>query len=236
MSEKNLKDFMNKFIANVGDLYDPGHFYFSEVAQRRASNVNLMGALKIINDIIEVIRPQCKFLPVYNRSFITAIRDYYLGNTGHQVEIELPDEIIAYSVFSDEQGTMGGHKEGYSPQSVSPRPAGQMKYGDYVVPVYVEPKDYLVDFIYFSKNNEDLLALVDWFQVTMQTIIKPVLVKAGVLRVEHRVTGDDEVLSEISPAIRLPRSRYYIRVQRIYIDFGPIIDGFIVKYFSLEQT
>ena len=27
MSEKNLKDFMNKFIANVGDLYDPGHFY-----------------------------------------------------------------------------------------------------------------------------------------------------------------------------------------------------------------
>ena len=95
--------------------------------------------------------------------------------------------------------------------------------------IYVQFFDIFVDFFFFAKDDESRLDLVEWFDEKVTTVFRPLLKVFGVERFQFEEHGEDIEVRSLHPQLFIPRSRYFVRIEKIYWDEEPIIRGFLAK-------
>ena len=196
-------------------------------SQKALRNYQLSSFFRLLDHMVEFLRPTCKFVPAYSHLY-TNVLDSILSD--RDLSEEVPDEIISYMIFSMEPGTMGGSTAGSTPRAVKPREFGEtQKVGNLTFNTFIQPYDSFVDFFFFAKDDESRLDLIEWFDEKVTTLFRPILKLFGVERFIFEEHGEDIEVRSFHPQLFIPRSRYYVRIQRQYIDYEPIIRGFYAE-------
>ena len=90
-------------------------------ANKSLGNYQIKDFFRLLNHMVEFLRPGCKFVPAYSQSYANVINK----QINNDVSVEVPDEMISFMIFAMNPGTAGGSTVASRPRTVKPRLFGE---------------------------------------------------------------------------------------------------------------